>query len=138
MLKDDEVLGALQTALGEAVAASILSDVPIKYIGRTFVPATDAPNGIFIEEVFLPANQDTTWGDERQYMGAYRLVLHFPNNNEGSSRPLQILKSVCGYFTKYRPLGLVQVVEPPDLKGILEQATETLYPASLRYASFRT
>lgn len=129
-----EILEAMQGAAIAAVAASITSEMPIKFIAV----GMDIPNDQKYLEVVYIANNDTGayWGDEKNYRGMFRLILHWPNDGAGAYEPLDVLASICAYFTKGLYLGPVKITEPPDLSGVLEQGTETLYPSSLRYSRF--
>lgn len=138
MIDDGGILRILQEAARAAVAASTIPTLPIKYLGRTFKPTDQAPDGKYLELVFLPNNRNSDfWGDEKNFRGTFRLILHWPNDDKGAYAPLAALKSIAGYFSKGTLLQNVQIYETPDLTGPLEGASETLYPASIRYTSYR-
>ena len=142
-MKDGEILKTLQRAVMAArIASSIVaSDFPIKFIGST----SDGQGGVFaipddqkwIELVFLPNNENAGWGNETNYRGTLRVILHWPNDGRGPYEPLSVLGSIAGYFTKDLFLQDVQIYDTAKLTGALESGTETLYPASIRYQSFR-
>ena len=134
-MKDGEILKVLQRGVMAAVTASplITSEFPIKFIGRSFTVPDDQK---WLELVFLPNNRKDFWGDEKNYQGAFRVILHWPNDDEGAYGPLAVLGSIAAYFSKGLFLQNVQICETPDLTGVLEQGSETLYPATIRYQSF--
>lgn len=134
ILDDDIVLAALQDGVAAAITASTTPSLPVKYIGRSWaVP----DNQKWLELVFLPNNSGDHWNDETNYRGTFRMILHWPNDDAGAYPPMAVLKSIASYFTKDRLLQNVQIYETPKLGGVLEAGAETLYPASLRYQSFR-
>lgn len=134
IMEDDVILAALQDGVEAAVAASSMPTLPIKYLGRSWTPPNDQQ---WLELIFIPNNTSDFWGSEQNYRGMFRMVLHWPNDDEGAYPPMQLLKSIASYFTKDRLLQKVQIYETPKLGGVLENGAETLYPASLRYQSFR-
>jgi hypothetical protein len=143
---DVEILETLQKGIIAAVEAS---DMPtphagrIQMVGLTFEPPAD---GKYLEVVFIPNNgDDQHWGDEKNYRGMLRLILHWPIDTQGPYPPMRVLKSVCAYFAKDEPLRLpdnlasvVQISNTPNSLAPLAQGGEALYPASLRYQSFRS
>ncbi len=135
ILDDGTILAALQDGVAAAVLASTASTLPVKYIGRSWVVPNDQK---WLELVFIPNNTNDFWGNEQNYRGMFRMVLHWPNDDAGSQGPLAVLKSIAGYFSKDRLLQMVQIYETPKLSGILEMGQETLYPCGFRYHCFRS
>lgn len=134
-MKDEEILRALQTGTIAAVAASTMPELPIKAVGRTFTVPDDQK---YLELVFIPNNRGGDfWGNEKNYQGLFRLVLHWPNDDQGIYGPMGVLASIAGYFTKGLRLQKVQIYETPNLTGILEEGSEMLLPASIRYQSYQ-
>lgn len=132
---DPVIVDELQTALASAVAASSTPTLPVSYIGRTFTPPNDQK---YVEFVWIANNPpDDYWGDEQNYMGMFRLVLHWPNNDEGAITPLGVLASICSYFSKSLALPSVRISDKPKVASALQNGTEILYPASVRYSCFR-
>lgn len=131
---DDEILEILQDAAGDAVATSIFTNLPIKYIGRTWVVPDDQK---WLELVFIPNNENAAWGDETNYRGMFRLILHWPNNDAGALTPLGVLRSIADYFSKDRWLQKVKISDTPKLTGVLEEGSEMMFPASIRYQCFQ-
>jgi len=134
IFEDQAIIAALQDGVTEAVAASTMATLPVKYLGRSWTPPSDQR---WLELIFIPNNVNDFWGDEQNYRGMFRMVLHWPNDDEGVYPPLVVLQSIADYFTKDRVLQKVQIYDTPKLGGVLENGAETLYPASLRYQSFR-
>lgn len=133
-MKDGEILKVLQKAVMAAVTASTTPKLPVKYAGISFTPPNDNK---WLELVMIPNNRSDFWGDERNYQGMFRIILHWPNENAGAYGPIAVLASIASYFSKGLFLQDVQICETPNLTGVLESGTETLYPASIRYQSFR-
>lgn len=137
---DVDILETLQKATIAAVAASGTPNIPVKYIGRTQIGVafTKPDDGKWLEIVFIPNNPNGDhWGNEKNYAGIYRLVLHWPNNNEGAYEPMRVLASICAFFSKENRLQNVTISDNPNLTGVLEQGSELLVPASIRYTCFR-
>ncbi len=134
-MDDVEILETLQQAAIVAVGESDMPELSIKFVGITFTPPDDQR---YLELVFIPVNRnDDFWGDEKNYQGIFRMVLHWPNDGAGAYPPMNVLRSIAGYFTKDLALPKVQIRAKPDLTGVLEEGAELLLPASIRYQSFR-
>lgn len=131
---DRTILQALQAGVTAAVAASVMPTLPVKFVDIQFEPPDDQK---WLELVFIPNNLSDYWGDERDYRGMFRMILHWPNNSAGAYPPMDILASICGYFSKDTLLQNVRVSDRPNLTGVLTEGAESLYPASLRYQCFR-
>lgn len=141
LMIDHDILKSLQDAARTAVLASTDPTIPIAYIDVNFDPSEDAAetNGKYLELVFIPNNvENDTWGDERTYQGMFRMILHWPKSISGGPYPpMQLLSSICAYFSKDRKLGDVQVTNLPVFTGMLAAGHENLYPASLRYQRYQ-
>lgn len=143
-MDDDLIIAALQQGVTAAVAASINPALPVKYIDTDIVNAAGVvvgkpDDGKWLELVWIPNNRNGDFlGDEKNYQGIFRLVLHWPVEQKGTYGPLQLLKSIAGYFSKGRLLSGVQIYETADFTGALNEPSEVLYPASIRYQSYRS
>lgn len=134
-LYDGEILKILQKATTDAVNASIMSDLVVRYVGVAIKPPD---NQKYLEILFIPNNRtDDFLGDEKNYRGLYRLILHWPNNAEGAYPAIDVLKSICSFFSKGMWLDTVKITVNPDMKPVIENGAELLYPAGLQYACFR-
>lgn len=135
---DTDILQSLQTATGQAVNASSLPSLPIKFLGRTW----DIPNNQkYLEIVWLPNNRSNDfWGNEKIYRGSMRLILHWPNNDQGSYEPLSLLEELGSYFAKDKLLqngvNSIQIYENSDISSPIEAGTESLYVVTVRYQCF--
>jgi hypothetical protein len=139
-MHDWAILQILQTATIAAVEACDVPTLPVKYVARTTTGGTfEIPNDQkWLEVVWLPNNRSGDyWGDEKNYRGTLRLVLHWPNNDAGAYEPMQLLSQITSPFTKGTLLQDVQIYDNPDSGGVLEMGAENLYPASIRYTCFR-
>lgn len=130
---EDDILSALQKGVIAAVAASITPALPVKYIGRTWTIPDDQK---WLELVFIPNNSEDCWGDEQTHMGMFRFILHWPNQDAGAYEPLRVIRSIASYFVKGQRLQNVQIYAKPALTGLVEDGSEMLFPASLRYITF--
>lgn len=133
-----DILKALQTGAGEAVTASALPALPIKYLGRTFTIPNDQK---YLEIVHLPNNRlGDFWGAQKYYRGTMRLVLHYPNDDAGVYTPIDLIEQIGSFFTKDKTLrsgqAVVKIYENPDCSGPIEGGTETLYVVSIWYQCF--
>lgn len=138
MMNEKTILEMLQKALSAAVAASLQPTLPIKFMGRTFLIPNDQK---YIECIFLPNNVlGSYWGKEQVNRGILRLILHWPVDDAGVYTPMNLLESICNYFSKDRVLQIgetsVKIYENPDLTGMLEAGQELLFPVSVYYRSF--
>ena len=133
-MDDGLILKALQQGVTAAVAASTSSTLPVSYVGVDFNTPGD---GKWLELVFLPNNvEGDLWGEDKTYRGILRMILHWPNDGAGVYRPLGLIGSIADYFTKDRLLSGVQIYAK-DITGVIFEGDETLFPASLRYVSYR-
>lgn len=132
---DFDLLNQFQNKVKLAVAASSTPSLPIKFVGITFKPPT---NQKYLEIVHLPNNPPSDfWGNERNYMGSFRLVLHWPNNSEGAYTPGAALTSIGNYFTKNTTFDNLKIYDNPSYTGVIENGSEMLYPCTIRYTCFR-
>lgn len=134
MMMDRAILQAVNDAVKLAVAASSVSEWEaenrIRFAGRIYEPPQDQK---YVEVVFIPGDGVDGWGDTKTYDGMFRLVLHWPNNDEGAYEPMDVIASVASWFTNGKRFDGVQTVGQPRGMGMLENGTETLYPVGLRY-----
>lgn len=132
---DGEILRILQETTTLAVAASITASMPIAYVDRVFDVPDDQK---YLELVFIPNNgQSDFLGSEKNYRGMFRLILHWPINDEGAYPPHDVIASIGSYFSKDLFLGGVKITDPPNFMGRIAEKGELLYPVSLRYSCFR-
>jgi len=132
------VLEALQKAVIAAVAPT---NIPVKYIGRTFkVDSTDK----WVEIVYIPNNiANQYWDDAKTYRGIMRLVLHWPVDDSGIYSALVIANQISDGFvkgSKFADLGenvVVNITDLPNVEGILEQSPGIMIPITLRYNYFK-
>lgn len=137
---ESSVYKALQKGVIAAVAASDRPALPVQMAGRTFVPGND--DTAYLQTIIIPNNpENELWGEGRTYAGLLRLILHYPNDDAGVYAPLDLLKSICEYFTKARALTdgtiTVRITTPPNFIGDLPSGHETEYPVSMRYNFFQ-
>jgi hypothetical protein len=134
-MEDHAILAILQGETTLAVEACAIPTLPVKYFGIGFTVPNDQK---WLEIVWLPNNRSGDyWGDEKNYRGTYRLILHWPNDGAGPYEPMLLLSNITSRFAKNRMLQYVQIYDNPDSGGVLEQGAENLYPASVRYQCFK-
>lgn len=138
MTTDADVLRVLQNGVKDAVAQSIVPNIPINFIGRNFNKPNDQK---WLELVWIPNNQDLYYGEETLFQGIFRLVLHWPKNDAGVYSPLDTIASIAAYFQKSRPLQddriSLQIYQKPLTGGMIPEDAENLFPASMSYRSFQ-
>lgn len=128
------ILRALQTGVIEAVAASTKPALPVAYVDVKFTKPND---GKWLEIVHIPNNRvGDFWGQEKNYRGLLRLVLHWPNTGDGPYAPLNLLQSIGSYFATGKMLGEVQITEQSDYVGAVREGDEVMYPVSVRYCAY--
>ncbi len=140
---ETDVLKALQAGGIAAVAASAIPAMPIKAIDRTFTPATDAPNGKYVELVNIVNNRGGDyWDDSRIYQGTFRIILHWPIDDAGPYPPMTYLDELASFFPKGKALvsgaATVRIYDVPQASGSIANDGELLYPLSLPYRCFKT
>lgn len=109
---------------------------PIKAPGRTFVPPT---NQKYIELVMIPENGADTWGNEKQFAGIIRIILHWKNDDAGIIPPSLVCEAIIAALPKdttftYGAARLVISTVPVQMQP-LEDGHESLYPVTFRYVS---
>lgn len=134
-MSDMAVIKILQDAVKDAVTQSGTPKLPIKFLDVTFTPPKDEK---YLEIVWIPVNNEDYWGDEKNYQGIIRLILHWPKNSTGTYAPLKVIESIEAFFTKGKLLQGVQIYAKSGFTGALDNGTELLYPVSLRYLKYRS
>lgn len=140
---ETDVLTALQTAGIAAVAASAIPAMPIKAIDRVFNPATDAPDGKYVEFVNIVNNRGGDyWDDSRVYQGTFRIILHWPVDDAGAYPSRIYLDQLASFFPKGKTLAsgaaIVQIYDVPNASGSITDGSELLLPVSLSYRCFKS
>lgn len=134
-MNEESILRALQAGVIAAVAASIRPILPVAYVDVKFTKPNDKK---WLEVVHIPNNRiGDFWGDEKNYRGILRLILHWPNDGGGPYVALGILDSIASYFTTGRLLSDVQIYDKPDFTGTVKNGDEILLPVSIRYQSWK-
>ncbi len=135
MTIEKSILQALQQKVIEAVAASTVPTLPIKFVDVAFTVPNDQK---WLELIFIPNNAaDRMWGDEEVYRGIMRLVLHWPNNGAGAYKPLELISSILSSFNKEERIGgLLQILNKPKLMTTVQSGSENWYPATVEYTVF--
>lgn len=132
------IIRALQQGTIAAVAASTTPALPVKYL-EVDADWQEPDDGKWLELVWIPNNRTNDfWSKAKNYQGLFRLVLHWPNNGGGVYAPLSVIGSIADWFDQGKMLSGVQIVELPNFTGAIAQPSETLYPVSIRYVSFRS
>lgn len=141
-MDEKHISDALQSGVSAALASitpPIDPPLPVKYISRVFTTPAD---GRWLEVVQLPNNLPSAyWGEESLYRGILRLILHWPADDQGALPPLAIMDGIAAFFRKDKMLAagsvVVKVTEKPNLTGMIEAGTETIFPVSIRYQCFK-
>lgn len=133
-MSEAAILRTLQQGVIAAVAASTMPTLPVAYVGLNL----DVPNNQkWLEVIYIPNNiQGDLWGQDKNYRGIMRLILHWPKDGTSAYAPLGLMQSIAGYFWKGRLLSGVQIYAT-DLTGIVEEDDDRLFPVSIRYQSYQ-
>lgn len=133
------ILKALQKAATNAVAASTLSTLAVKYVGMAF---TKPANAGWLELVHIPNNiENDNWGMQKTYRGMLNFILHWPMDAKGAYDPIDLLESIGDHFPKGVKFAgdggvTVKILEMPNFKGIMEETPEMLLPMVVKYEFF--
>lgn len=133
------VLEALQKAALSAVAGT--GSPPVKYVNRNFNPPSD---GKWWEVVYIPNNiEGEFWNEGKTYRGVMRLILHWPQNDQGAYAMLDEVARVSNKIVKgtiYQDAGnnaYVRIIDHPNVSGVIEQPPENIAPLTIRYSCFK-
>lgn len=141
MQNEVDVIRALQRGVIAAMEQSDAPDLPVRYLTGTDGTADgfDIPDDQrWIELVHIPNNRTGDFlGQEQNYRGILRIILHWPNTPTGVYAPLDLLGSITRYFEKGRTLSGVQVYLHPRYDGAIDDKDDVLYPVSVFYTSYR-
>lgn len=134
-----KILQALQEAVAPAIAASIAPTLPVKYLGRTFEIPDD---GKWLEVIYIPNNvTDEFWDSGKTYQGLFRLILHWPLDDQGAYPPANTIMSISSGFAKGSQFTVedatVTINDNPNLTGMIEEPPEMMFPMSIRYGCFK-
>lgn len=133
------ILELLQKAVTANVAGT--DAPPVKMLGRNFkVPAS----GKWWEVIYIPNNRPNEfWSEGKTYQGILRLILHWPQNDEGIYKAMDEVKRVADRFEKgtiynNATQGVrVVLTDNADITSIIEQPPENLIPLTIRYNCFK-
>ena len=134
---ETDISDALQTAVIDAVSASVMPGLLIKAIGRTG-PGVET----YLEIVQIVNNRSGDYWDTSQvYQGGLRLILHWPVNDEGAIPAGRVRDSIAGYFVKGAVFSSgaasVMVYDNPTASGVIENGSELLLPVTVPYRDFK-
>ncbi len=121
------------------LVATFATSIPVKMLGRTFKPPNDQK---YLEVVIIPNNNiGRFWGDEKLYQGIFRLILHWPIDDEGVYNPLEIVALIESYYKKSNTLRIddltLKIYKNANFTGMIETSKEVLFPVSIEYRSFQ-
>lgn len=95
------------------------------------------------EVVYIPNNvENEFWDTGKTYKGIFRLILHWPQNNQGIYKPMEEAERVAKGFPKGLKLcdtinGItVTIIEQPDCQNIIESEGELLIGLTIKYLYF--
>lgn len=129
MSADRSILSQIQ---GIIVAAN--PTLPVKYVGRILEVPSDQK---YIELVWLPTNGNYFWGNQNNDTGMFRIILHWPNDDQGAYGPMDYMEqNILPLFPKGTLSDGLQLLMSPNFGGPLALGHETLYPWTIRYQRF--
>lgn len=116
-----------------------LNGIPVKALGRTFDPPNDQK---YLELIHIPNDPDDKYIDgSKMYQGIFRLILHWPNNDEGVYDPLNIVDFLSAQFTKENPLWIgahrLEFYQRARFLGQDDTGQDILFPLSVYYRCFQ-
>lgn len=136
------ILEALQTSVTQAVRQSLESDLAVKYVGLTHDIDTTTR---WLEIVYIPNNDvGRYWNEGKIFRGIMRLILHNPKSAEGVYDEIDLITSILDYFQKDTKLAdpngnvTVQITDQPTVLDLIEEESEFIIPASIRYRFFKS
>lgn len=132
-----DILKALQDAVTASRLGTTIPTMPIKYVGISAVQGIDK----YLEIVHVENDRPNDfWGDERNYQGSLRIILHWPVAGDGAMPGKRYMDAIANYFVKGRILRYgsanVQIYQPPLSMGVLESGAELLFPLVIPYRCF--
>ena len=135
-MKESKILKCLQDR-----AIEIINDNNIKCVNINFDPPVDEK---WWEVVFIPNNvENEFWADSwKTYKGIFRLVLHWPQKNQGGYKPLEEVERVAEGFQKDLALfssdGSVKVTitDTPNITTIVEDRPQLMISLTIKYTCF--
>lgn len=133
---EEQIKLALQTAARVAIG----TDYPIQALGRTLKPEQKS-NGKWIEFVQIVNNPPgMAWDDSKLYQGIFRIMLHWPLNDEGDYEPARYLDALSTFFKNGTLLRegdvTVKIYQNPDAGSAIPASGEQIFPLSLSYRCF--
>jgi len=141
MQDEINVVRSLQRGVVAAIQQSDLPALPVRYL--TGVDGTEDGFDIpqdqkWLEIVWIPNKRiGDYFGDEQNYRGILRLILHWPNAPTGVYTPLDLLASITRYFMKGMILSGTQVYANPQFTGSVDDKDDVMFPVSIYYTSYR-
>lgn len=134
-----DIIDAFMNALTAAIPMTG-TDLPLKVTGRRF----EVPNNFKYYEVVQIRNnvENETWGDEKTYRGFFRVLLHWPKNDEGEIPAIRLLDNLASIMPKgsiYRAgFASVKITDNPQAGSSIEQETDIIFPLTFHYQDFQT
>lgn len=136
---DRKILQALQTKTLAAIVGTNVPESNVKVHGRVYEPVADKA---WLEIVYIPNNlANEFWDSGKTYQGLFRLILHYPINDEGIYPAMNEAVLIGDKFTKGTPMvqddALVRITDHPDMASVMEMPDEILCVIAMRYSCFK-
>ena len=111
-----------------------------KYVKCLNVNYNPPSNKRWWEVLYFPNNYENEYWDKgKTYRGIFRLILHWPQKNEGVYKPMEEVERVAKGFEKGTMLTddmnnvKVQISDNPDVSSIIEEESGLLIGLTIKY-----
>lgn len=136
MMRESKIIEALQ----KQAIKIVNDDKCLKCVNVNFNPPS---NKQWWEIVYIPNNiPNEFWDEGKTYRGIFRLILHWPQKNQGIYKPMEEAERVAEGFRKGTELfdsnEIVKVLisDEPDMSNVLEDEGELLLGLTIKYVCF--
>lgn len=109
----------------------------IKCLNVNYNPPSDKR---WWEVLYFPANYENEyWGEGKSYRGIFRLILHWPQKNQGIYKPMEEVERVAEGFAKGTQLtdstetAKVLITDNPNVTSIIEEESGLLIGLTIKY-----
>ena len=124
-------------ALQKQAIKTINDNKHVKCLNVNYNPPS---NKRWWEIIYLPNNYENEYWDKgKTYRGIFRLILHWPQKNEGIYKPMEEVERVAKGFEKGTILTddmnnvKVQISDNPDVTSIIEEESGLLIGLTIKY-----
>ena len=124
-------------ALQKQAIKAVNDNKYIKCLNVNYNPPSDKR---WWEVLYFPANYENEyWGEGKTYRGMLRLILHWPQKNQGIYKPMEEVERVAEGFKKGTQLTDVEesikltITDNPNITSIIEEESGLLIGLTIKY-----